>query len=71
MDPQRALDSAEFALSRNDLDGAQEMLASYTNWRARGGFEPHGGDEFAAELRERACELGTLAIDDCELYFLD
>jgi hypothetical protein len=39
-----------------DYDFAAECLANYFEWRARGGFEPDGGDALASilDLRLRA-----------------
>ena|ERR1022692_1163064 len=41
-----------------DFDEARNALASYRNWRRRGGFQPDGGDDRAAELERKLLGRG-------------
>jgi len=50
MDPEACLDRAAEALKDSDLDECREALSDYKVWRARGGFEPDGGDAKAKRL---------------------
>jgi hypothetical protein len=44
MDPTTTLDRAAKALNAGELDEALDLMKDYVDWRARGGFEPDGGD---------------------------
>lgn len=60
MDPAELLDAAAALISENDLDAARELLDAYREWRARGGFEPPGGDAKVAKLQRRLAK----SVDD-------
>lgn len=51
MDPTATLDDAADALANRDHALARELLAAYRAWRARGGFEPPGGDALEKTMR--------------------
>lgn len=57
MDPQATLDAAEAAIEAGDRDDAREHLTNYSQWRARGGFEPDGGDARHKRLAARAFHM--------------
>ena len=52
MDPQATLTAAVLAFKARDFEEAREYVANYRAWRAKGGFEPFGGDECAAHLEK-------------------
>jgi hypothetical protein len=58
MDPAACLQLAYEAFNADDFDEARNTLASYRNWRRRGGFEPHGGDHRADELERMLIDCG-------------
>ena len=58
MDPQAALDAAEQEIEAGEYREALEHLNHYTNWRARGGFEPEDGDQRSREMRDQLRSLG-------------
>lgn len=53
MDPLQTLRDALAALDDGDADAAADLLDIYAQWRARGGFQPVGGDALARILRLR------------------
>ena len=53
MDPQAALDSAEYSISVGNTREAREYLNNYRNWRAGGGYAPPDGDRRERELRAK------------------
>ena len=58
MDPATCLQLANDAINADDFDEARNALASYRNWRRRGGFEPDGGDGRADELERTLIDRG-------------
>ena len=52
MDPVACLQRAHDALDDGNLDEARDLLASYRDWRRRGGFEPENGDQRADGLEQ-------------------
>jgi hypothetical protein len=50
MDPTACLQRARDAIDEGDFDEARDALASYREWRRRGGFEPDGGDQRGEEI---------------------
>ena len=57
MDPQACLDGIASHLDDGDLEEAAYLLGESRRWRARGGFEPPGGDDRARQLDERLRQL--------------
>lgn len=58
MDPEAALDRAEEAIKDNDKREAKDALRDYANWRARGGFQPPGGDARAKRIDRAILNFG-------------
>jgi hypothetical protein len=52
MDPSACLQRASDAIATADLAEARLALSDYRAWRARGGFEPIGGDRRADEVEQ-------------------
>ena len=59
MDPVACLQRAHDAIDAADFDEARDALASYRDWRRRGGFEPDGGDQRAGELEQMLMDRGS------------
>ena len=59
MDPVACLQRAHDAIDAADFDEARDALASYRDWRRRGGFQPEGGDHRAGELEQILIDRGV------------
>ncbi len=57
MDPEQTLKDAADAAADCRWDDARDALATYWEWRDRGGFQPALGDERAAYLRAELEEI--------------